>query len=94
MQVSQFLIIQLTQLWFITEVLSLMSKSSCKFMHHFFENNTVNVLTQHVEQEPISHFALLDDCVDNLTLDEAKPDVKEVSSHSRTYDYHEAVDNH
>ena len=63
-------------------------------MHDLLENNTVDVLTQHVEEEPIAHLALFDDGVDDLALDESEADVQEVGTHPGTDDYHESVDDH
>ena len=62
-------------------VLALMSQSPRQFMHHFLENNTVNILSEHVKEEPVTHLALLDYGVDDLTLDQPETDVEEVGPH-------------
>lgn len=49
-------------------------------------------LTQHVEEEPVSDVALLDDCVDDLSPDEPEAYVEEVGAHLRTDDDDDAVD--
>ena len=61
-------------------------------MHDLLENNTVHVLAQHVKEEPVAHLALLDDGVDDLSLDEPESNVEEVGAHPRTDDYHETID--
>ena len=43
-----------------------MAQPPGQFMHHFFEDNTVDVLAEHVEEEPVAHLGLFDDGVDNL----------------------------
>ena len=50
-------------------------------MHDFFEDHGVHVLTQHVEQEPVTHVGLLDDGVDDFPPDESEPDVEQVGTH-------------
>jgi len=60
-------------------------------VHHFLEDDGVNVLAQHVEQEPISHFGLLDDNVDAFFLDEAKADVEQIGPHSGRENDEDAV---
>ena len=52
-------------------------------MHDLFEDDRVNILAQHVEQEPVAHLGLLDDDVDTLLLDESEPDVEDVSLQGR-----------
>ena len=47
-------------------------------MNNLFENNWVNVLTQHVEQEPVAHLSLLDDDVNTFFLHQPKPYVQYV----------------
>ncbi len=49
-------------------------------------------LSQHVEEKPVSHFALLDDGVDHLALDQPEPDVKEIGAHPWAEDDHGAVE--
>lgn len=55
-----------------------------KFMHHFLEDHGVDVLSKHVEQEPVAHIGLLDDRVDHLSPNQAESDVEEVGTHLRT----------
>ena len=43
-----------------------MAQPPGQFMHHFFEDNTVDVLAEHVEEEPVAHLGLFDDGIDNL----------------------------
>ena len=74
------------------EVFALVAQPSGQFMHDLLENNTVHVLAQHVEEEPVAHLALLDDGVDDLSLDEPESNVEEVGAHPRTDDYHETID--
>ena len=58
-----------------------MTKLPSQFMHDFFEDHGVHVLTQHVEQEPVAHVGLLDDGVDDFPPDESEPDVEQVGTH-------------
>ncbi len=51
-------------------------------------------LSEHVEEEPVSHLALLDDGVDDFPLDQPEADVEEVSPHPRAQDDHRAVQHH
>ncbi len=74
------------------EVLPLVTQSPGELVHDLLEDDAVDVLSEHVEEEPVAHLALLDDGVDDLSLDEPEPDVEEVGSHSRADDYHESVD--
>ena len=57
-------------------MLALMSQSASQFMHHFLENNTVHILSEHVKEEPVTHLALLDNGVDDLTLDQPETDIE------------------
>lgn len=50
-------------------------------------------LTQHVEEEPVSHITLLDYSVDDLSSDESESNVEQVSPHFGTNDYNDPVDN-
>jgi len=74
------------------KVFALVAQPPGELVHDFFEDNTVDVLAQHVEEEPIAHLALLDDGVDDLALDEPESYVEEVGAHPGTDDYHETVD--
>lgn len=64
-------------------------------MHHFFENNWVNILAEHVQQKPVTHLGLLYDDINALFLDESEPNEQQVSSHSRReYDEHSVDADH
>ena len=60
-------------------------------MHHFFKNNRVNILSQHIQKKPIAHFGFLDYNIDAFFLDESIPNVKQVGSHSRRENYEETI---
>ena len=60
-------------------------------MNHLFEDDAINILTQHVKEEPVAHLCLLDDGVDTLLLDKSEPDVQEVDSHPWAEDNHGPV---
>ena len=70
----------------------MVAQPSGQFVHDLLEYNTVHVLAQHVKEEPVAHLALLDDGVDDLSLDEPESNVEEVGAHPRTDDYHETID--
>ena len=53
-------------------------------MNNLFEDDRVDVLAEHVEQEPVTHLGLLDDDVDTLLLDQSEPDVEDVSLQVRS----------
>ena len=63
-------------------------------MNHLLEDDGVNVLAKHIQQEPVTHLGLLDDDVDALLLDQAEPDVEEVCPHPGREDDHGPVDAH
>ena len=48
--------------------------------------------TQHVEEEPVSDVALLDDGVDDLSADEPEADVEEVGPHLGADDDDDAIE--
>ena len=50
------------------------------------------IITQHVEEKPISDIAFLDYCVDDFSSDESESDVEQVCPHLRTNDYNDPVD--
>ena len=50
------------------------------------------VLTQHVEKEPVSDIAFLDDGVDDFSPDQPEPDVQEVGAHLWTDDDDDPID--
>ena len=62
-------------------------------MHDLLEDDGVDVLAEHVEEEPVAHLTLLDDGVDHLTLDQPEPDVEQVGSHPWTQDDNSTIDN-
>ncbi len=64
-------------------VLALMAESPGELVHHFLEDDAVDVLAEHVEQEPVAHLALLYNGVDHFALDQAETDVKQISPHPR-----------
>ncbi len=43
-------------------------------MNDLLEDHGINVLSKHVEQEPVAHLGLLDDDVNALLLDQPEPD--------------------
>ena len=45
-------------------------------MDQFFENHGVYILSQHVEQKPVTHLGFLDDDIDALLLDQPEADKK------------------
>ena len=47
----------------------MVAQLSRQLVHNLFEDDRVNVLAQHVQQEPVTHLGLLDDDVDALLLD-------------------------
>ena len=51
-------------------------------MNYFFENHGVNILSQHVEQEPVADLRLLDYDVNALFPDQSEPDVQKVGTDS------------
>ena len=61
----------------------MVAQLSCQLVYNLFEDDRVNVLAQHVEQEPVAHLGLLDDDVDTLLLDQSEPDVEDVSLQGR-----------
>ena len=62
----------------------MVSQLSRQLVDNLFEDDRVNVLAQHVEQEPVTHLGLLDDDVNTLLLDQPEPDVEDVSLQGRT----------
>ena len=61
----------------------MVAQLSRQLVYNLFEDDRVNVLAQHVEQEPVTHLGLLDDDVDTLLLDQSEPDVEDVSLKGR-----------
>ena len=64
-----------------------MTQSSSKFMHDLLEDHAVDVLPQHVEQEPVPHLKLLRQRVHDLSLYQSESDVEEIGSHPRRQHY-------
>ena len=62
----------------------MVAQLSRQLVYNLFEDDRVNVLAQHVEQEPVTHLGLLDDDVDTLLLDESEPNVEDVSLQGRS----------
>lgn len=68
---------------------------SPKFAPSNFEYlyNFTYIFTQHVEEKPISDVTFLDYGIDDLSSNESESDVEQVSSHFRTDDDYDPVDN-
>ena len=64
--------------WFV-DVFVVVAQLSGQLVHHLLEDDGVDVLAKHVQQEPVAHLGLLDDDVDALLLDKPEPDVQQVS---------------
>ena len=47
----------------------MVAQLSRQLVYNLFEDDRVNVLAQHVEQEPVTHLGLLDDDVNTFLLD-------------------------
>ena len=62
----------------------MIAQLSGQLVDNLFKDDRVNVLAQHVEQEPVAHLGLLDDDVDTLLLDQSEPDVEDVSLQGRS----------
>ena len=78
----------------IVNVLVVVAQLSGQLVHHLLEDDGVNVLAQHVEQEPVAHLGLLDDDVDALLFDQSEPDEEQVGTHARGKHNHGPVDHH
>ena len=61
----------------------MVAQLSGQLVNNLFEDDRVDVLAEHVEQEPVAHLGLLDDDVDTLLLDQSEPDVEDVSLQGR-----------
>ena len=61
----------------------MVTQLSGQLVNNLFEDDRVDVLAKHVEQEPVAHLGLLDDDVDTLLLDQSEPDVEDVSLQRR-----------
>ena len=53
----------------IIYIFVVVSEFSRKFVDNFFKNDWVNILSQHVKEEPVSHLSLLDNNVNAFFLD-------------------------
>lgn len=62
-----------------------------QLMNDLLEYDRIDILPQHVQQEPISHLGLLDDDIDAFLFDESEPNVEQVSPHSRRENNHGPV---
>lgn len=78
----------------VIEVFALVTQPPGQLMHDFFEDHAVNILAKHVEEEPITHLALLNKGVDHFTFDQSESYIEQVSSHSGRYHYHHSVCHH
>lgn len=78
----------------LSEVFRCVAESLGQFVHNLFEYQSIDVLAQHVEEEPVPHLALPDYGVDDFLVDEAEAQTQEVGPHARTEDDHEAVQQH
>ena len=58
-----------------------MTELSGQLVHHLLEDHRVNVLAEHVEEEPVADEGLLDDGVDDLPSYQSEADVEEVCAH-------------
>ena len=56
----------------------MVAQLSGQFVHNLLEDDGVDVLAEHVEQEPVAHLGLLDNDVNALLLDQSISDVEEV----------------
>ena len=62
----------------LIDVLVVVAQLPGQLVDDLLEDDGVDVLTQHVEQEPVAHLGLLDDDVVAFLLHQTKPDVQEV----------------
>lgn len=60
-----------------------------KVVHHVPEDEAVDVLAQHVEQEPVAHVGADDDGVHGVATHQPVAEAKQVHAHARTHDDHE-----
>ena len=68
-----------------------MPKLSSKLVHHLLEYHGVDVLAEHVEEEPVADEGLLHDGVDHFSPYQSEADVEEVRSHLRAQDDDEPI---
>ena len=72
----------------VRKVLALVAQPPGQLVHDLLEDDTVHVLAQHVEQEPVPHLALLHQRVHHLPLDQPEADVEQVGAHARRHNDH------
>ena len=53
-----------------------MAKLSSQLVHHLLEDHRVDVLAEHVEEEPVADEGLLDNGVDDLPSYQSEADVE------------------
>lgn len=63
-----------------------MAQSCSQLVHDVTEYDGVDVLTQHVEEKPISHLGPPDDGINGLSPDQPKPQPQQVHPHTGTHD--------
>jgi hypothetical protein len=70
----------------LIDVLVVVAELPGELVYDLLEDDRVDVLSEHVEEEPVPHLGLLDDDVDAFLLHQAEPDVQEVGlEHVRTH---------
>ena len=62
----------------LVDILVVIAKLPGQFMDNFFENYRVDVLTQHIQEEPVAHLSFLDDNIDTFFLDQTESYVEDV----------------
>ena len=75
------IVISLSASWVVlglVDIFVMISKLPRKFVNDFFEDDRVDVLSKHVEEEPVAHLGLLDDDVNALLFNESEPNVQKV----------------
>ena len=60
-------------------------------MDEFLEDHGVDVLAEHVEEEPVAHERFLDDDVDALFAYESEANEEDIGAHARAEDDHNAI---
>ena len=63
-------------------------------MNNLLENHGINILSQHVEQEPVTDLRFLDYDVDAFFADKPESDVQQVSTDSGWKDDDQSVENY
>jgi len=62
--------------------------------HDVFEDDRVNVVAQHINQEPVSYGCLADNCVQMVQLSQSESHAKDVDSNRRTGNDYEMEEDH